>query len=130
MWSAKPSAQRTHLKQENYSKGTTTVVMNRRDKIEESQKQLVKWFEQTLEPPRIPVFSTLTKMQKLTLSYRDRPLGNSTYNSRDCNGTTMAVAFADIYMAVVGQNILEDVFSALWDISKEEINHFIELVNS
>lgn len=86
-------------------KGTTTVIMNRKDKINEGQVQLnernnyqpldnpmvkdtskrvkqlvtalhqagciddmtVKWFNQTPDPPRIPVFYTLTKIHKPTL---------------------------------------------------------------
>ena len=86
-------------------KGTTTVVMNRENKINEGQIQLddrnnyqprdkpmvrdtfqrvkhlinslrqagcidemtAKWFNQTPDPPRIPVFYTLTKIHKPTL---------------------------------------------------------------
>ena len=86
-------------------KGTTTVVMNRENKITEGQIQLddrnnyqpldkpmvrdtfqrvkylikslhkagcrdemtAKWFNQTPDPPRIPVFYTLTKIHKPTL---------------------------------------------------------------
>ena len=86
-------------------KGTTTVIMNRGNKINEGQIQLddrnnyqplakpmvrdtfqrvkhlinslcqagcidqmtAKWFNQTPDPPRIPVFYTLTKIHKLTL---------------------------------------------------------------
>ena len=91
------------LKKED--KGTTTVVMNRENKITEGQIQLddrnnyqpldkpmvgdtfqrvkhlinslrqagcidemtAKWFNQTPDPPRIPVFYTLTKIHKPTL---------------------------------------------------------------
>ena len=58
-------------------------------------------------------------------------------------GTKMAVSFANIFMAVVETEIInqsqfnpltwkryiDDVFS-LWNINKEEINSFIELANS
>ena len=115
-------------------KGTTTVVMNRENKINEGQKQLddrnnyqsldepmvrdtsqrvkhlisalhqagcidemtVKWFNLTPNPPRIPVFYTLTKIHKPTLDGRRIISG--------CDGPTeLLLSFVDKLLQPIAQ---------------------------
>ena len=156
-------------------KGTTTVVINRENKINERQTQLddrnnyqpldkpmvrdtfqrvkhlinsphqagcidemtAKWFNQTPDPPRIPVFYTLKKIHKPTLVcnayenfHAQKPpiatkflremlsliLNSFQFNGKNylqthgtAMGTKMAIAFANIFMASIEKEIFYNI---------------------
>ena len=133
-------------------KGTTTVVMNRENKINEGQIQLddrnnyqpldkpmvrdtfqrvkhlinslrqagcidemtAKWFNQTPDPPRIPVFYTLTKIHKPTLV--GRPIISG------CDGPTERLSsFVDRLLQPIAQ-IQESYL--------KDTTHFIRFIES
>ena len=114
---------KTNIVLKKADKGTTTVIMNKCDKIQEAQIQLnnrehykplrnpmavetsqrvqelvaqlhqnnfiddmtKKWFSQTRDPPRIPIFYTLTKIHK------PNPVGRPIISG--CEGPTERLSF-------------------------------------
>ena len=115
-------------------KGTTTVIMNKQDKIREGQEQLdnrthylpldipmvkgmqervqriidtlyrekhladmtKKWLSQTPNPPRVPLFYTLTKIHKPT------PVGRPIISG--CDGPTERISsFADYILQLIAK---------------------------
>ena len=125
-------------------KGTKTVVMNRGNKINEGLNQpldkpmvrdtsqrvkhlinalhqagcidemTVKWFNQTPDPPRIPVFYTLTKIHKPTLV--GRPIISG------CDGPTERLSsFVDKLLQPIAQ---------IQDSYLKDMTHFIRFIES
>ena len=135
-------------------KGTTTVIMNRKDKLNEGQVQLddihnyrpldkpidstmtkkvhrliqsllqeghidemtTKWLSSTPDPPRIPVFYTLTKIHKPT------PVGRPIISG--CDGLTERIsAFVDHFIQPIAQK------QALYPKDTTDFLNFIERLN-
>ena len=179
-------------------KGTTTVIMNKCDKMQEAQTHLnnrehykllknamaeetlqrvnelvtrlhqnnfiddmtKKWFSQTRNPPRIPIFYTLTKIHKQNpvgrpiisgcegpterlSSFVDKLLQLIAQTHGTAMGTKVAVAFANIFMVEIETKLINqsntkpikwkrhiDDIFSLWDSNMQEINLFIKQANN
>ncbi|CAH3136328.1 unnamed protein product, partial [Pocillopora meandrina] len=118
-------------------KGTTTVILNKRDKIQEAQliaqlhngkhidDMTKKWLSQTPNPPRIPIFYTFTKIHK--------PLPVGRPITSGCEGPTERISsFVDHLLQPIAQkqkSYLKDTTDFINFIEKTQVSNDTILVS-